>query len=229
MYRRSLEPDRGMIFVFPASEEHTFWMHNTLIALDMIFLDEGRAVIGVVANAAPQTDTPRTVGRPSRYVVEVAAGDAAVHAVGPGTRAGFIGVPEGSTPQQPAGDFGAEALFHHPFDHALELAAARLVGEDEADPHPGLRAALLRGLRGEDPHHLSLEHQRDRQRRQRERELASAAHLQRTRGLDEGATLGDVPRIVGEERVHLLVVDAQAHWRALALTQIFRRRHRGSV
>ena len=94
MYRRSLEPDRGMIFVFPASEEHTFWMHNTLIALDMIFLDEGRAVIGVVANVAPQTDTPRTVGRPSRYVIEVAAGDAAVHAVGPGTRAVFIGVPE---------------------------------------------------------------------------------------------------------------------------------------
>jgi uncharacterized protein len=94
MYRRSLEPDRGMIFVFPASEEQTFWMHNTLIALDMIFLDEGRAVIGVVANAVPQTDTPRTVGKPSRYVVEVAAGEAAAHALGPGTRAVFIGIPE---------------------------------------------------------------------------------------------------------------------------------------
>ena len=94
MYRRSLEPDRGMIFVFPASEEHTFWMHNTLIALDMIFLDEGRAVIGVVANAVPQTDTPRTLGKSSRYVVEVAAGEAAVHAVGPGTRAVFIGISE---------------------------------------------------------------------------------------------------------------------------------------
>jgi uncharacterized membrane protein (UPF0127 family) len=94
MFRRSLEADRGMIFVFPASEEHAFWMHNTLIALDLIFLDEGRAVIGVVANAAPQTDAPRTVGRPSRYVVEVSAGEAAVHAVGPGTRAVFIGIPE---------------------------------------------------------------------------------------------------------------------------------------
>jgi uncharacterized membrane protein (UPF0127 family) len=94
MYRRSLEPDRGMIFVFPATEEHSFWMHNTLLSLDMIFLDETRAVIGVVANAAPQTDTPRTVGRPSRYVVEVAAGEAAAHAVTPGTRAAFIGVPE---------------------------------------------------------------------------------------------------------------------------------------
>jgi uncharacterized membrane protein (UPF0127 family) len=94
MFRRSLEPDRGMLFVFPASEEHSFWMHDTPLALDLIFLDDARAVVGVVANAAPQTDTPRTVGKPSRYVVEVAAGEAAAHAVGPGTRAVFIGIPE---------------------------------------------------------------------------------------------------------------------------------------
>src|SRR3982751_2379970 len=94
MYRRSLDPDRGMIFVFATTEEHSFWMHNTLLALDLIFLDESRGVIGVVANATPQTDTPRTVGKPSRYVVEVAAGEAAAHAVLPGTRAAFIGVQE---------------------------------------------------------------------------------------------------------------------------------------
>ena len=94
MYRRSLAQDHGMLFVFPSSEEHTFWMHNTLIALDMIFLDDARAVLGVVANAAPQTDTGRGVGKPSRYVVEVAAGEAAAHAVGPGTHAAFIGVSE---------------------------------------------------------------------------------------------------------------------------------------
>jgi uncharacterized membrane protein (UPF0127 family) len=94
MFRRTLEPDHGMLFVFPTSEEHSFWMHNTPLALDMIFLDDARTVIGVVANAAPQTDTARTIGKPSRYVVEVAAGEAAVHAVGPGTRAAFIGVPE---------------------------------------------------------------------------------------------------------------------------------------
>ena len=83
-----------MIFVFPASEEHTFWMHNTLLALDMIFIGEDRRVVGVVANATPQTDAPRTVGKPSRYVVEVSAGEAAAHAVGPGVRAAFIDVPE---------------------------------------------------------------------------------------------------------------------------------------
>ena len=94
MFRKSLEPDHGMLFVFGESEEHSFWMHNTLIALDLVFLDESRSVVGVVANAAPRTDAPRTVGKPSRYVVEVAGGEAAAHAVGPGTRAAFIGVSE---------------------------------------------------------------------------------------------------------------------------------------
>ena len=93
MYRRDLPQDRGMIFVFPATEEHVFWMHNTLIGLDLIFLGEDRTVAGVVT-AAPQTDTPRTVGKPTRFVVEVSAGEAAAHAVGPGTHAAFIDIPE---------------------------------------------------------------------------------------------------------------------------------------
>ena len=93
MFRRELPQDSGMIFVFPASEEHGFWMRNTLIALDMIFLGDDRAVVGVVT-AAPRTDTVRTVRKPSRFVVEVSAGEAATHAVGPGTRAAFIDIPE---------------------------------------------------------------------------------------------------------------------------------------
>ena len=93
MFRRELPQDRGMIFIFPATEEHGFWMHNTLIALDLIFLGEDRTVLGVVT-AAPQTDTLRSVGKPSRYVVEVSAGEAAAHAVGPGTHAAFVDIPE---------------------------------------------------------------------------------------------------------------------------------------
>ena len=93
MFRRELPQDRGMIFIFPSTEEHGFWMHNTLIALDLIFLGEDRTVLGVVT-AAPQTDTLRSVCKPSRYVVEVSAGEAATHAVGPGTKAAFIDIPE---------------------------------------------------------------------------------------------------------------------------------------
>ena len=94
MFRRDLPRDRGMLFVFDESSEHPFWMHQTLIALDLIYLGDDRRVVGVVANAEPRTDTPRTVGKPSRYVVEVSGGEAAAHAVGPGTRAVFLGVEE---------------------------------------------------------------------------------------------------------------------------------------
>ena len=92
MFRRSLEPDHGMLFVFPSSVEHVFWMHNTLISLDLIFLGDDRAVLGVVHNAPAMTNDLRGVGKPSRYVVEVAAGEAAAHAVGPGTRTAFVDV-----------------------------------------------------------------------------------------------------------------------------------------
>ncbi len=94
MYRRDLPQDRGMIFIFESTAEHGFWMRNTMLSLDMIFLGEDRGVVGVVARAEPGTDTVRTVKKPSRYVVEVSAGEAAAHAVGPGTRAVFIDIPE---------------------------------------------------------------------------------------------------------------------------------------
>jgi len=94
MFRRDLTRDHGMLFLFDETSEHPFWMRNTLIALDMIFLGDDRRVVGVVSNAEPLTETPRTVGKPSRYVVEVSGGEAAAHAVVPGTRAVFLGIEE---------------------------------------------------------------------------------------------------------------------------------------
>jgi uncharacterized protein len=94
MFRRELASDQGMLFIFEETSEHSFWMHNTLIPLDIVFLGDDRRVVGVVANAAPQTDTARTVKQPSRYVVEVSGGEAAAHGVGAGTRAVFVSVEE---------------------------------------------------------------------------------------------------------------------------------------
>ncbi len=94
MFRRNLPPDHGMVFVFQTTTEHGFWMHNTLLSLDMIFIGDDRKVVGVVERAEPHTDTVRTVHKPSRYVVEVSGGEAAAHAVGPGTPAVFIDIPE---------------------------------------------------------------------------------------------------------------------------------------
>jgi uncharacterized membrane protein (UPF0127 family) len=92
MYRDKLPSDAGMIFLFDHDEDQSFWMKNTAIPLDMIFITNELTVAGVVANAEPFTLTPRACGAPSRYVLEVNGGFAARHGIGPGTRVQLDGV-----------------------------------------------------------------------------------------------------------------------------------------
>jgi uncharacterized membrane protein (UPF0127 family) len=86
MFRKTLARDRGMLFLFEGEEDHSFWMKNTYLPLDLIFVSQGLEVVGVVEGAEPLTESPRTVGKPSRYVVEVNAGFARERGIGPGTR-----------------------------------------------------------------------------------------------------------------------------------------------
>ncbi len=86
MNRATLGPDDGMLFVFAREAKVSFWMHNTLVPLDMIFISNGGRIVGIVADAAPLTDTPRQVGAPSRYVLEVNGGYAASHGLRVGDR-----------------------------------------------------------------------------------------------------------------------------------------------
>jgi uncharacterized membrane protein (UPF0127 family) len=79
MYRKELGALAGMLFVFDAAIEHPFWMKNTVLPLDMIFLGDDRKVVGIVKDAVPFTTTERTVGVPSRYVLEVNAGFSEKH------------------------------------------------------------------------------------------------------------------------------------------------------
>jgi uncharacterized membrane protein (UPF0127 family) len=69
-----MDPDAGMLFVFDRDSVHTFWMKNTLIPLDMLFISSDQTIVGIVENATPQTETPRAVGLPSRYVLEINGG-----------------------------------------------------------------------------------------------------------------------------------------------------------
>ena len=92
MYRRHLQPDRGMLFLFPRERVQSFWMKNTLIPLDMIFVTSGMEVAGVVENAEPLTEVSRSVGKPSQYVIEVNAGWASAHGVVSGTPVRFENV-----------------------------------------------------------------------------------------------------------------------------------------
>jgi uncharacterized membrane protein (UPF0127 family) len=91
MFREKLGTDEGMLFVFQESTDHSFWMKNTLLPLDMIFIDERREVAGVVERATPLSTEPRSVGRPSRFVLEVNGGFAAAHGVRVGDLVRFEG------------------------------------------------------------------------------------------------------------------------------------------
>ena len=88
MFRTSLAEDAGMLFDFGGTREvHTFWMRNTCVPLDMIFLDDDGFIVGIVENAKTLDDTPRSVPCPSAYVLEVNAGWARRHFVRAGQRA----------------------------------------------------------------------------------------------------------------------------------------------
>jgi uncharacterized protein len=74
MWRSELPDGTGMLFIFPTEVVQSFWMRNTLIPLDMLFIDKRMRVVGVVQWAEPQTLTSRTVGKPALYVLEVPGG-----------------------------------------------------------------------------------------------------------------------------------------------------------
>jgi uncharacterized protein len=93
MYREHLPPDAGMLFLMGSERTWDFYMRNTLIPLDMIFITRGMTVAGVVENAEPRTETLRSVPVPSLYVLEVNGGWAAAHQVTSGTKVRFDNVP----------------------------------------------------------------------------------------------------------------------------------------
>lgn len=74
MYRKSMPETSGMLFVFPDNARRSFWMKNTYIALDMIFVRENLTVDSIVYNATPLTTSQRASKGAAKYVVEVRAG-----------------------------------------------------------------------------------------------------------------------------------------------------------
>jgi hypothetical protein len=74
MWRKELAAGQGMLFVFAEEEVQSFWMRNTLIPLDMLFIDSEGRIVGIIERAQPRTLTARTVGVPGRYVLEVPGG-----------------------------------------------------------------------------------------------------------------------------------------------------------
>lgn len=98
MFREYLAPNAGMLFLMGKDRDWSFWMRNTLIPLDMIFITKDLMIAGIVENAVPRTEDPRLVGAESRYVLEVNGGWSATHHVKAGQRVRFVGVPSQPPP-----------------------------------------------------------------------------------------------------------------------------------
>jgi len=77
MNRKNLDQDSGMLFIFDAENKYCFWMKNTLISLDIIWLDKNKKVIFIKHNAQPcEADPCETFGpsEKAKYVLEINSG-----------------------------------------------------------------------------------------------------------------------------------------------------------
>lgn len=91
MYRDRVRPGTGMLFLFAQSGVYPFWMKNTLVPLDMIWIDEAQKIVDIAhdvppCKAEPCPSYPAEGLRPARYVLEVAAGVAKQHGLAPGAQ-----------------------------------------------------------------------------------------------------------------------------------------------
>jgi uncharacterized protein len=92
MFRQSLDSGRGMLFLFERPDHLKFWMKNTYIPLDMIFIGADRRIVGIEENAEPLTLSPRGPDGESQFVLEVPGGWTRAHGVEPGQDVRFVGV-----------------------------------------------------------------------------------------------------------------------------------------
>ena len=96
MFRRSLPETRGMLFLFEKAHVPSFWMKNTLIPLDMVFLSPEGVIVDVIHDARPCKEDPCPQYVPkgeALAVLELSSGVAARHGLVPGARLEFRRVP----------------------------------------------------------------------------------------------------------------------------------------
>lgn len=90
MFRRALAPDAGMLFDYHVERRASFWMRNTLIPLDMIFIRANGEIVQVHANAIPHDETPIRSDVDVRFILEI-----------PGGRAEELGISAGDFLEHP--------------------------------------------------------------------------------------------------------------------------------
>ncbi len=86
MNRTSLDESSGMLFIFSGDTKRSFWMKNTPLPLDMIFVDSGLTIVDINHNATPYSESIFTSAKPCKYVVEVNGGFCEAHGIAIGDK-----------------------------------------------------------------------------------------------------------------------------------------------
>lgn len=89
MYRKAMADTLGMLFIFPNQQPRTFWMKNTFIPLDIIYVNNNYEIVAIRENNPPLSERSIPSDAPARYVVEVIGGFAARHDIEEGDRIQF--------------------------------------------------------------------------------------------------------------------------------------------
>lgn len=89
MNRSFMNNNQGMLFTFDVEEPQAFWMKNTIIPLDIIYVNSKKEIVSIARNTEPFSEKSIPSGRPAIYVVEVNAGFCDQYAINPGFHIDF--------------------------------------------------------------------------------------------------------------------------------------------
>ena len=74
MFRKEMPADTGMLFTFPDEAPRSFWMANTYLSLDIIYVNASKEIVSIARNAPPLSTESIPSEKPAKYVIEVPAG-----------------------------------------------------------------------------------------------------------------------------------------------------------
>jgi uncharacterized membrane protein (UPF0127 family) len=74
MDRKSMTDEQGMLFIFPSASEQSFWMKNTYISLDIIYIDDHKEIVSIQKSTTPLSEESLPSFKKAQYVLEVNAG-----------------------------------------------------------------------------------------------------------------------------------------------------------
>ncbi|MBP1683560.1 MAG: hypothetical protein H6Q27_1124 [Ignavibacteriaceae bacterium] len=91
MNRKEMKENEGMLFIFPRQDYQSFWMRNTLISLDIMFVNDQKEIVTIHKNTKILSETSYPSSAPSIYVVETLAGFADRHNIQVGDKIDWMG------------------------------------------------------------------------------------------------------------------------------------------